>query len=759
MSDQVQVGLAHLPPEILLRLLRAFLDPQSIARLAQTSTLLYHLAKSDLVWRDIVLDLVQRHGVTPRARLGRLARSSPAPAPSPATTWYDQARFLLPHARHLGYFASSLPFSSRIVRASIVVPERVRSDPAAYAEGPPELAIHLAQLRPFNAYSLTSPPPLAILPFGAALEITLDSYSISRVRNPAHPDAELSIDVLSPRYDWSAAMVDITRAEGALLSRPYAPSSNEARFATGLDSPSPSDAARDRLRLGLVVEPTTQVVHAGSQAGYRPAPINELSREALLALFSGRLPRRAWPTYDLVGLDLVSPEPDEFDHRARGPRKIRRGANGAFRGLEDWLLARGDERELARIVEHAAGKGLDAREDPTSVPGDDEAYVTGFRLKARRSQATGPSRPTTTVPSAPTPPPTHEARLRRRGVGRDGGMAVLWNGQEDDPDDAPPVTILRVGDQDDGGVVMHLDEDTRDRLPTRPVSAAPARDASASPDTLADAVDAAGETFFPIKAPAGQVAWDDDSAVDANGAIKSTSLEGMWVGTYGSHGLEFVHLSTSFSTSSPPSQFPTPPSEPDLGAPTATGPDETYNRILTATKVTGDSNVPAGETTWIAFLDELPRCPTLGDILDGPTPSISSDKWNLMNQVDPSTTSGRFSRSEWAEGTTKGVGQIALSGFHQPGWTAASVRFIRSRTTLRRYRTTGHVSRVGSSRDAVDDVSDDPFEADRIEASMTVAREGADPDEVEEKEVETVDEIHLRWAELSKIAVFKRVRI
>jgi len=162
---------------------------------------------------------------------------------------------------------------------------------------------------------------------------------------------------------------------------------------------------------------------------------------------------------------------------------------------------------------------------------------------------------------------------------------------------------------------------------------------------------------------------------------------------------------------------------------------------LTATKLTGDTNVPSGETTWIAFLDQLAPSSSSFDDINGPVPSISKGKWDAMNQLDPITTNARYSSVDWSEGTTQGVGQIALSGFLQPGWTSAQVRFIRSKITLKRNRLTGETSRVGKGEGR--NGGSDEYEGDDWQAKV----------------VESVDEIQLKWLELNKIAVFKRVRI
>lgn len=73
-----------------------------------------------------------------------------------------------------------------------------------------------------------------------------------------------------------------------------------------------------------------------------------------------------------------------------------------------------------------------------------------------------------------------------------------------------------------------------------------------------------------------------------------------------------------------------------------------------------------------------------------------------------------------------GAGRVALAGYVNPGWTSAVVTFIRSKTT---------VDRIGEKED------------------------GSGEEVREEKELETVEEIRVRWQELGKVGVFRRVRV
>lgn len=433
-------GFDSLPPEIVLRIIRLFLDPRSIVRLGATNSILHELARSEIVWREIVSDLVNRHGLG----LGHGIRAN-----------LDDAKFLLPQARHLGYFASSIPFTSRIVRVAVVPNE----DDNGYS-------IRAAHVVARNAYSIESPPRrVSDFAHGATLEMTLDAYQISRDVNPDHPDAGVSIDVLEPDYSDTADMFDMTPAAASASSSPVVVVSSRHRGGA-------------KLRLAL--EPVERTIHTrrrrrqqqpeGRDARAFPNEReSQLSREALLALFSGRMPTRPWPTLRLVGLDRQDEE-DDNDEEDWEPST--RSRSIAFRGLEDWITARGASNPVARIErlavagsKHRRSLGLyqsDREDQAASRP----VVVAGFRLRAAAAAATTTANGRTGSSSLPTPPPpprppvattrqddeTGTATTRRRGVGRDGGMAVLWQGTgERDPDsDRPPFTILRAGDQDRG---------------------------------------------------------------------------------------------------------------------------------------------------------------------------------------------------------------------------------------------------------------------------------------------------------------------
>ncbi|GAA5972315.1 hypothetical protein JCM11641_002404 [Rhodosporidiobolus odoratus] len=764
-------SLGTLPPELLLLHLLPLLDSQSMTRLSQTCHTLHSITRQESVWRPLVLDLVNEHGLLDHPEQPNAAPLAPQTQMPVAhngqqSTWYNAARFLLTASTQLGYFASSKQFTSRLIRVSVHTPP---AHPSPSHDEPPSYTIHAAHLRPRNLHDRDPPRrplPLAsaTLPFGALIDpILFSSYTISPDLHPSHPYTGISVDVLSPSYDFSAGMFDITPEGGATLCRAE---DNAAREAMARDdflatmpangaravprSPPPPPSSPFRLRLNL--EPVEQPV-ATLEAGFPTFPGEEedevedadrqqarhrAQREAIFALYSGRLPSRPWPTLELVGLQEVD-RSTLYGEQSGGT--VLRASGGAFRGLHDWLTERGRELPLARV--EGAEEG-----------GTEEAFVSGFRLRPKRTPRTSFNRSPPTTTTQATEETDGSARIasavRRRGVGMNGGAAVLWNGAEQDPDERPAVTILRAGDEADGGVILRLpgSPETADpaSLPTTAETphAHPATPVSPS---LADAVDSSAEAFFPIKPPARPLSYADYSPLDEHGDIKAISLEGLWVGTYGAHGLEFVYLTVGFA------EFPVGDEERER-ANSAVGPSQSTSftsstspsqprtrlqRLVTATKVTGDPNVPSGQTSWIALLPSSstslsglsslssasPSSPLsdISTLLDGPVPTVSKSQFQHLSSLDPHSTAYRALNNgagpDWTLGTARGYGRIAMTGFTTPSWTPAEVRFFREATVV---RTEG---------------------------------EG----EGEAKTLETVEEIHLKWEELHKVACFRRVRI
>lgn len=542
---------------------------------------------------------------------------------------------------------------------------------------PPRYTIRAAQLVPRNALAnaLAPPsPPQQLLPFGA-IQHALEpgSWLVSPRANPSHPYAGYSVDFLEPTYSFEAEMFDILPGIGACLPRGNS-HTREAIAAAALGpayeqhATSASDSSSSSPRLRLALEPVSQAVSPSSpstsrldpdptsQSETNPDPMErlELNREALFALFSGRLPRRPWPTAQLVGLDWINSAELPYLRAGRTdpPRNVFRQSpsGGAFRGLEEWLTERkGGQRALARIVEPDFAATAAARRGAVV---DDRAYVTGFRLRAKR-MPTSPVMGTAMGAGASTgeagggrgqrpaaagevqPRASASDNPRRRGIGPNGGMAVLWQGRERDPDeDRPPpiTTILRAGDDGGGdadapgGFVLHVPGSPLQAPPPPPMAPLGGvrtnENDNHNEDRPADEVvdSATAEGFFPIKSPAEPLSWtnsqdrnrDHTAATDEHGHLLAHSLEGYWIGPYSSHGLEILNLTTGLA------EFPataaddsSSDSSDDDSSDSEDGRRVTYRRVITATKVTGDPNVPSGQvrlsTAFLACACSLSR--------------------------------------------------------------------------------------------------------------------------------------------------------
>ncbi|GAA5834279.1 hypothetical protein JCM9279_004266 [Rhodotorula babjevae] len=761
LQDPPRASLAALPPELALRI-AANLDPRSLVRLGSTSSRLHAVACTESLWKRIVLDLVDHHGqAAPSSSGDELvpASSSPPAGPSSSSTWQGQAKVLLPHSHHLGFFASNQPYSSRIIRVSIIAPTLAHPAPDA---PPPTYSIRAAQFVPRNRFDNPLYPLLGDgRPFGSSRDpMNPAAYIVNPRLNLDHPYSGLSVDVLEPTFDSSSAPVfDISPTDGPCLAQGY--SSMGPRGAPR--PPQPTTTTTLRLQL----EPVTERVERNAAATHpdgSPSSIrDELNPESLFALFSGRLPRRQWPTLALVGLEEVSTAdiPILRAGRTDPPRNILRlapGGGGAFRGLVEALKDRNGERPLAQVVQPSS---------PSSSTQPDEAFVTGFRIRARRTPraplgASGAHERAETSSRAGTGErwSAPGAATRRRGVGGNGGPAVLWHGEEQDPDDEPQVTILRAGDEGEGGFVLRIpDTDTRrpprrapnvdadldepmldggaDRAQAARAGSAESDDSDVERASLADIVDSASESFFPIKAPARPLSWDDPSPIDEHGDVLASSLEGLWLGTYGGHGLEFVNLTTGFVEM--PVEDERGGEEGGYGSSDSEGEDRRvqYRRVVTATKVTGDPNVPSvltdlvgsPQTSWVAI---LPPSPRHSHPLTATVPTVPLSTFEDLSELDPHSAAylalNNGAGPDWSVGTARAFGRIALTGFASPSWTGAQVRFLKSEVRVRRARSAGDEGREGEGQ-------------------------------WEERSIETVEELHLRWEDLQKVGVFKRVRV
>ena len=463
------------------------------------------------------------------------------------------------------------------------------------------------------------------------------AYVVPRAGPGSHsPDSGLQVELLHEAFSWTPVFV-ITRARGARLPNDHATGPGSLRL----------QLERSRREVGT----REALAHEGEEEGED----RRTRTAAMLALFAGRPPKRAWPTLDLFGGEAVERPGLGGQAGAPGAGEVR--YKGALRGIHNYAID-----ELRPTVEHVK---LPAREPPSpSWPGSDfseqgryASHCEGFHLVAvrtvshhpsagasRASKLSGPSRPQLGVGAVP---PGRESRY---GVGRNGGPAILWHGQERDPAERPRVAIVRAGGNGAdgvGGLVLPVQQPLPD-------------------DELIseEVVRTEREDFLPLKAPASSVTFTDPPTTDATGEILAAHLEGLWVGTFGPHGLEVGHLNIRMERSG------------DVGP----GGGPLVERKISLVKVTGDLNVGSGQISWSAVLDpvELPghEIPPAGYVRSlsaadlGTVPSVTSETLLRWSAVDP--TADGAEQPRWDAGSVAGAGQIALVGFVHRSWTGAS---------------------------------------------------------------------------------------
>lgn len=540
--------------------------------------------------------------------------------------------------------------SSRIlrIRTDYRTPSRPGSPSLTPTTG---ICLHLIaeQLIPSNLLdspSYTPSPPLpTLLPAYARPDPShpRSGYTLPRFGPGSHsPDAGLQVDLLHEAFSWTPVFV-ATRERGARLPGDNASGPGSLRFRL--------ERARREVGTREELEGESEGEEEGADRRSRTA--------AMLALFAGRPPRRAWPTVHLFGGEAVERPGAGTGAGAGSELRFR----GALRGMHDYAAD-----EESAVVQHVQ---LPAREPPSpSWPGSDfsdrgryASHSDGFHIVAVRtvahsadaSRSSGGPGPST---SAEVDPATGTF-LRRVGVGRDGGPAVLWHGQAQDPAERPRVAIVRAGGNGAdgaGGLILHLQQPLPD-------------------DELVseEVVRTEREDFFPLQPPAGPVTYDEPCTTDAAGEILASHLEGLWVGTYGPHGLEVGHLSVRMDQTG------------DVGP----SGRPIVQRTLSLVKVTGDLNVGSGQISWSAVLDPFeltsPAVPSAGYVGSlegadlGTVPSVSNETLLRWAASDPAVEG--VEQPRWEAGSVPGAGQIALVGFVHRSWTGASKSSMPVRTS------------------------------------------------------------------------------
>ncbi|KAI5480005.1 metal homeostatis protein bsd2 [Pseudohyphozyma bogoriensis] len=564
------------------------------------------------------------------------------------------AAFLCPRAGSLGYFVSSTPYTSRIIKLEPVYLPNGSHDPGSPTSFAETLTIQATQLVPRNEYALPvfhPTRPLPLLPVGAVLEPDGQAYLSPTAGPGSHtPDAGLATDLLSPTFTWTP-LFSIPQGGACTLSS-TASSSINTSSRTGVLTPS----------LRLILHPVhrarpTQSPGDSAENGGAERRRGD-SDSAIFALFTGRFPKTVWPTREMLEC-------------------------GSLRSGVEWY---GGE-----IVEKRVGTG-----DVDAEGGD---KMQGWSLVVKRKKPAA-------VRLDPSTTSILEEEGRRRGVGVNGGPAVLWNGGERDPGARAGVAIIRAGGlqgdgEGPGGFIFHLRQPLRDDDPN---SSSPA-DGSAPEEEEEETVRTDQEEFFPIHPPSIPLGFDSPKVTNDEGDVLAQSLLGIWVGTFGSHGLEFGQLSIQ-------------------DVPSVDGPLGRLagSRRLQFIKLTGDINVPSGSVSW--YVDLPPSHPAQDGSEEPTVPSITNEKLVKWSAFDPAVPTPTRDIPDWEEGTCVGKGHVAYPGFVNPSWTPATATFIRSTKTFTR---------------VVKDSNGDEVE--------------------EERKEDFIEEIRLKWRRLGKVSVFRRVRV
>lgn len=228
------------------------------------------------------------------------------------------------------------------------------------------------------------------------------------------------------------------------------------------------------------------------------------------------------------------------------------------------------------------------------------------------------------------------------------------------------------------------------------------------------------EDFYPIKKPTCLSGLLRASLVDGAGDVRADSLDGVWVGTYGPHGLELGYVSVCYED-----------------GPGADSSNRT--RLLQFVKITGDQNVPSGELSWEAVLggSEPSNNNEEGGEM-GTVTSVHADdllRWSSLSTAYEDeqrllNVSSAGMNGRWSAGRYPARGRFAMTGFVQPGWMEATATLVRNTIHL------------------------DP------EAEIDVDVDGrVRGEDTSERSVEVVNEIRVAWPAMGKVSVFKRVEI
>ena len=221
--------------------------------------------------------------------------------------------------------------------------------------------------------------------------------------------------------------------------------------------------------------------------------------------------------------------------------------------------------------------------------------------------------------------------------------------------------------------------------------------------------------FYPIRGPHLQ---HSPPVTRMNGPVFACSLKGLWVGCYAAHGYEFgsivmrnvwtrIHTADEVALEqiydNDDDEWQEDGTNAELGVVRETlaanleGSIKRRRSILEFIKITGDTNVPAGQVSWVAVLpseedeDNINQSdahryanndqvePDLDKRL---LPSILREDWENWSDIPPSTTRRNhgFNVPRWNEGSVQAAGRIAFNGFVDTRFIDAQATFVREKS-------------------------------------------------------------------------------
>lgn len=221
------------------------------------------------------------------------------------------------------------------------------------------------------------------------------------------------------------------------------------------------------------------------------------------------------------------------------------------------------------------------------------------------------------------------------------------------------------------------------------------------------------EWFYPIMGPTHS---PRERSTPADEPYPASALRGLWTGTYSTHGQEFGIISVRSVWAKPnmvnqvdldriyDGEGPddSPDADPSI-AREALQPDLEGNlrrrtNIIEFIKVTGDTNVPSGQVSWVAELPstQLASCndPRLSameewlaekdasaDMASLELPVVMRSDWENWSDLVANPGSQMTSNSpRWYEGTLRAAGRIAMPGFMDTRFIRAEAIFVREDT-------------------------------------------------------------------------------